>query len=382
MRNVKRKGMISVINELIFHRRNLHKIPELGYREIKTSNYILENISKYVDKIEKMALTGVVGYLNNSKSSKTILIRADMDGLPIQEENECDYKSLHDGVMHACGHDAHMAVLISLVRYFYENRDRLKVNLKYMFQPAEEGGGGAKKMVEEGVLENVDYALAIHVWNDLEYGKIALNYGPTMASSDSFEIEIIGKGTHAATPSLGVDPILTASSFINQVYNILPRIFKDYVLTFTYVSAGSATNIIPEKCFLKGTVRNFSEETRKNIAFEFEKILKNVCSIYSAKYILKYEFGYPVLVNDKELYHIGRDVGAKLVGQDNLLDFKTFGSEDMAFVLQKIPGLYVAIGSGKGNPHHSPKFDINENSMLLAFEFLKNMVYAIQERFV
>ncbi|MFN4220493.1 MAG: M20 family metallopeptidase, partial [bacterium] len=334
-----------------------------------------------VDKIERMAVTGVVGYLNNN-GNKTILIRADMDGLPIKEENECDYRSLHEDVMHACGHDAHMAVLISLVKYFYENRDRLKVNLKYMFQPAEEGGAGAKKMIEEGVLENVDYALAIHVWNDLEYGKIALNYGPTMASSDSFEIEIIGKGTHAATPYLGVDPILTASSFINQIYNLFPRIFKDYVLTFTYINAGSATNIIPEKCVLKGTVRNFSEETRKQIALEFEKILKNVCNTYSARYILKYEFGYPVLINDKRLYQIGKEVGVKLVGQENLLDFKTFGSEDMAFVLQKVPGLYVAIGSGKGNPHHSPRFDINENAMLLAFEFLKNMVYAIQEKLI
>lgn len=368
-----------MLDRLIYHRRNLHRIPELGFNENKTSQYIYHYIKDYVDKIERMAETGLVGYLDN-KAPKTILLRADMDGLPIEEENDVDYKSTHKGIMHACGHDAHMAVLIQLVEFFYKNKENLKVNLKYMFQPAEEGGGGAKKMIDEGVLDKVDYALAIHVWNDLECGKIALNCGPTMASSDRFEIEIIGKGGHAAVPELASDPILTVSSFINQIYTLFPRIFKDYVLTFTYINAGTATNIIPDKCYLKGTVRNFDEETRKKIAFHFERILKNVCDSFGCKYVLKYEFGYPVLINDRYLYEIGKEVAEELVGKENVVSFKTFGAEDMAFVLQKVPGLYVAIGSGKGNPHHSPKFNINENSMLIAFNFLKNMVLKIQDK--
>ena len=366
-----------LFKEMIFHRRQLHKIPELGFQEYKTSQYIYENIKNYVDNIEKMAQTGLVGYLNNS-SKTTILLRADMDGLPINEENDIDYKSIHDGVMHACGHDAHMAILITLIKYFYENRKELKVNLKYMFQPAEEGYGGAKEMIEQGILNNVDYALAIHVWNDLDFGKIALSHGPVMASSDSFEIEIIGKGGHAATPNDTIDPILTASSFINQIYTLFPRMFKDYVLSFTYVSSGSATNIIPDSCIVKGTVRNFSEQTRKDIALNFERVLKNVCFSTGAKYVLRYNFGYPVLVNDKFLFEHGLKVASNLVGSNNIVEFKTYGSEDMAFVLQKVPGLYVGIGSGRGNLHHSSKFDINENSLIIAFEFLKGMVYEIQ----
>jgi len=366
-----------MIDELIKHRRNLHRIPELGFQEFKTSQYIIDNIKDYVDKLEVKAKTGVVGYLNNN-SNKTILLRADMDGLPINEENEVEYKSTHSGVMHACGHDAHMAILLTLVKYFFQNRKDLKVNLRYMFQPAEEGLGGAKAMIEEGVLENVDFALAIHVWNELECGKIALNYGPTMASSDSFEIEIIGKGTHAANPELGADPILTATNFINQIYTTFPRIYKNYILTFTYINAGSATNIIPQSCKIMGTVRNFNEETRKNIAIHFEKILKNVCNSNGTTYILKYTFGYPVLINDKKLYELGIEVAENVVGKDNVNNFKSYGSEDMAFVLQRVPGLYAAIGSGPGQPHHSSKFNINENSLNIAFQFLKEMVFKIQ----
>ncbi|MCS7165611.1 MAG: amidohydrolase [Candidatus Calescibacterium sp.] len=368
-----------MIEELIFHRRNLHRIPELGFQEYKTQQYIIDNISSFVDRYQVMAKTGVVGFLNNG-ARKTIIIRADMDGLPIQEDNQVEYRSIHDGLMHACGHDSHMAILISLVKYFYLHRENLKVNLKYMFQPAEEGLGGAKLMIEEGVLENVDFALAIHVWNELEYGKIGIGKGPVMASADWFEIEIIGKGAHAATPDLAIDPILTASLFINQVYNIFPRIFKEYILSFTYIEAGTSTNIIPENCILKGTVRNFNEDTRKKIAIYLEQNLKDICRSVGAKYVFKYEFGYPVLVNNEWLYNIGVEVATKLVGRENITDFRSYGAEDMAFVLQKVPGLYVAIGSGKGNPHHSPKFDINEQSMLIGFEFLKNMVLEIQER--
>ncbi|MCX7758754.1 MAG: amidohydrolase, partial [bacterium] len=343
-----------LMDEMISHRRNLHRIPELGFQEYKTQEYILRNIRDFVDEYKILAKTGVVGFLNNG-SERTVLLRADMDGLPIKEENDVDYKSVHEGVMHACGHDSHMSVLIALVKYFYSNRRDLGVNLRYMFQPAEEGLGGARAMIEEGVLEDVDFALAIHVWNELEYGKIALGCGPTMASSDSFEVEIVGKGAHAATPSLAVDPILTSSLFINQVYTIFPRIFKDYVVSFTYINAGSANNIIPGSCFIKGTVRSFDEDTRKRIAGVFEKNLRDVCSSTGATYVLKYDFGYPVLVNDHRLYEIGVKVASEIVGKENIQNFRSYGSEDMAFVLQKVPGLYVAIGSGIGNPHHSPK---------------------------
>jgi len=361
---------------LVFHRRNLHKIPELGFSEFKTNKYILDNIKDYVDDYKVIAKTGIVANLYSRGATKTILLRADMDGLPIKEENDVEYKSIHDGIMHACGHDAHMAILITLIKYFYENRNKLNINLRYMFQPAEEGGGGALKMIEEGVLEGVDFAFAIHVWNELDYGKIALSSGPSMASSDRFTVEIIGQGAHAATPHLAVDPILTSSIFINNIYNIFPRMFSDYVLTFTYISSGSgASNIIPDSCTIKGTVRNFNEENRKKIAIAFEKVLKDTCQLTGSKYVLKFDFGYPVLINDQRLYELGLKVAVSLVGKDNVVSFKTFGSEDMAFVLQRVPGLYVAIGSGPNPPHHSPKFDINEKSMDIAFEFLKNLVF-------
>jgi len=363
---------------LVFHRRNLHKIPELGFSEFKTNKYILDNIKDYVDDYKIVAKTGIVANLYAENPKMTVLLRADMDALPIKEENDVDYKSIHDGIMHACGHDAHMAILINLIKYFYENRSSLRFNLRYMFQPAEEGGFGALRMIEEGVLDNVNFAFAIHMWNDLDYGKIALSSGPVMASSDSFSIEIIGKGAHAATPNLSFDPILTSSIFINNVYNILPRIFTDYVLTFTYISAGSgANNIIPSNCLIKGTVRNFDENNRKNIAITFEDILKNTCNLTNCKYVLKYNFGYPILVNDSDLYNLGFKVACDLVGRENIVKFRSFGSEDMAFVLQKVKGLYVAIGSGPNPPHHSPKFDIDERAMDIGFEFLRRLVMSL-----
>lgn len=362
--------------KLIYHRRNLHRIPELGFQEYKTKQYIVDNLSGFVDRIEFMAGTGVVGYLDN-KQDTTVLIRADMDALPIHEENDVEYKSVHDGVMHACGHDAHMSILLVLAEYFYVHRDKLKVNLKYMFQPAEEGKGGALKMIEEGVLSGVNYALALHVWNELEVGKIALSYGSCMASADSFEIEIIGQGAHAATPNLSKDPILASVNLISQTYHLFPRIFKDFVITFTSISAESVSNIIPDRCKLRGTVRCFDENVRKQIATRFEGLIKDICSLNQTRYVLRYEFGYPVLVNDKWLYDRGVEVASKVVGRDNITEFRTYGAEDMAFVFQKVPGLYVAIGSGKGYPHHSPRFDINEQSLLIGFRFMKGMVWRI-----
>lgn len=361
---------------IVQHRRNLHKIPELGFCEYKTQRYVIDNIKDFVDYYSTMASTGVVGYLNNN-SAITVLLRADMDGLPITEENDVDYRSTHDGVMHACGHDAHMAILLGLIKYFYDNREKLKVNLKYMFQPGEEGMGGAKRMIEEGILEGVNFAFALHVWNELEVGKIALGWGPVMASSDSFEVEIIGKGAHAATPQMANDPIITSTCFINYVYTNFPRFFNDYILSFTYINAGSATNIIPQRAFLRGTVRTFNEDNRKKLAVEFERSLRQICDLNNTRYVLRYIFGYPVLINDKKLYDLGFRVASELVGIENVVNFRSFGSEDMAFVMQRVAGLYVAIGSGIGYPHHSPKFDINEKSLLIGFEFMRNLVLSL-----
>lgn len=369
---------------LIKNRRDLHKIPELGFQEFKTSKYIYEQIKDFVDEIYNLATTGIVAYIQaNPKNKKTLLLRADIDALPIKEENEIDYKSTHEGVMHACGHDAHSSILINTIKYFSKNKDKLKINLKFIFQPGEEGYGGAKKMIEEGVLNDVDYAVALHVWNDLEVGKAAVSSGPSMASSDIFEIELIGKGGHAAIPNQANDPILLAIHFINYCYSYFPRAFdnsNNYILTFTYINAGTANNIIPDKLTLKGTVRAFDEDIRINIASKFEHILKTFCNLSNIDYILKYNLGYPVLVNDPFLYKIAYQALEKI--QIKIEKFKSMGSEDMAYILQKVPGIYVAIGSKdeiNNYPHHNPKFNINEKSMLIGMQFFINFVHLLQE---
>lgn len=370
---------------LLKNRRDLHKIPELGFQEFKTSNYIYNQIKDYVDKIYKLATTGIVAYIyspNNNKT-KTLLLRADIDGLPIQEENKIEYKSEHNGMMHACGHDAHSSILINTIKYFYKNRDKLKINLKFMFQPGEEGFAGAKKMIDEGVLDDVDYATALHVWNDLDIKKVAIKKGASMASSDSFEIELIGKGGHAAIPYQAYDPILTATNFINYCYSYFPRAFNNsnsYILSFTYIQAGTANNIIPTKLILKGTVRTFDENIRINIASKLEQILKLFCNLNNIDYILKYNLGYPVLINDPFLYDIAykslQKIGVKIE------KFKSMGSEDMAYIFQKVPGIYVAIGSKdeqNNSPHHNPKFNINETSMLIGMQYFINFIFTLQE---
>ncbi len=372
-------------DSLIRNRRDLHKIPELGFQEFKTSNYIYNEIKDYVDKIYKIATTGIVAYIypiNNNKT-KTLLLRADIDGLPIQEENNIDYKSEHNGIMHACGHDAHSSILINTIKYFYKNKDKLKINLKFIFQPGEEGFAGAKKMIDEGVLDDVDYATALHVWNDLDIKKVAIKKGASMASSDSFEIELIGKGGHAAIPHQSYDPILTATNFINYCYSYFPRTFNtpnNYILSFTYIQAGTANNIIPSKLILKGTVRTFDENIRINIASKLEQILKSFCNLNNIDYILKYNLGYPVLINDPFLYDIAykalEKIGVKIE------KFKSMGSEDMAYIFQKIPGIYIAIGSKdevNNAPHHNPKFNINENSMLIGMQYFINFILTLQE---
>ncbi len=370
---------------LLKNRRELHKIPELGFQEFKTSNYIYNEIKDYVDKIHKLATTGIVAYIyspNNNKT-KTLLLRADIDGLPIQEENNIEYKSEHNGMMHACGHDAHSSILINTIKYFYKNKDKLKINLKFMFQPGEEGFAGAKKMIDEGVLDDVDYATALHVWNDLDIKKVAIKKGASMASSDSFEIELIGKGGHAAIPYQAYDPILTAINFINYCYSYFPRAFNNsnsYILSFTYIQAGTANNIIPTKLILKGTVRTFDENIRINIASKLEQILKSFCNLNNIDYILKYNLGYPVLINDPFLYDIAykslQKIGVKIE------KFKSMGSEDMAYIFQKVPGIYVAIGSKdeqNNSPHHNPKFNINETSMLIGMQYFINFIFTLQE---
>ena len=367
---------------LIKNRRDLHKIPELGFNEFKTSNYIFNEIKDYVDEIYKLATTGIVAYIySKNKNTKTLLLRADIDGLPIKEENEIEYKSTHEGLMHACGHDAHSSILINTIKYFNKNRDKLKINLKFMFQPGEEGFAGAKKMIEEGVLKDVDFATALHVWNNLEIGKVALSSGPCMASADNFEIEIIGKGGHAAIPHKAKDPILTAIAFINYCYSYFPRILDNKsILTFTYIQAGTANNIIPEKTILKGTVRTYNENQRVLIASKFEETLKLFCKLNDISYILRYNLGYPVLINDSFLYSVAHKAVEKIGVK--IEKFGSMGSEDMAYIFQKVPGIYIAIGSKdeiNNAPHHSPKFNINENAMLIGMQYFINFVLTLQE---
>jgi len=372
-----------VENHLKFHQKYNNLIlrgPIVNFNDLNLLNlFFSDNFEKYLRIIK--------GYSRNYFCTanvsirKELILKAGLFNLDFYrwQDTELGYRLRKFGLKRIFS----FSIPVFHFKEDFKDLDKLKMNLKFIFQPGEEGYGGAKKMIEEGVLNDVDYAVALHVWNYLEVGKAAVSSGPSMASSDSFEIELLGKGGHAAIPNQANDPILLAIHFINYCYSYFPRAFdnsNNYILTFTYINAGTANNIIPYKLTLKGTVRAFDENIRINIASKIEHILKTFCNLSNIDYILKYSLGYPVLVNDPFLYKIAYQALEKT--QIKIEKFKSMGSEDMAYILQKVPGIYVAIGSKdeiNNYPHHNPKFNINEKSMLIGMQFFINFVYLLQE---
>jgi amidohydrolase len=312
--------------------------------------------------------------LTGKSNGKTLMLRADMDCLPVQEENDAPYKSVHDGRMHACGHDGHTAILMAVAEQLQAKQQTLKGITKLVFQPAEEGGNGAERMIQDGVLANprVDAAFGLHLWNDRPVGKVALNPGPLMAGVDSFDLTIHGKGGHGAAPHQTIDPIVAAAQVINNLQTIVSRNvdpLETAVVTVASIHAGSAFNVIAESAALRGTVRYFSPELGEQLPKMIERIVAGTAQSLGATYSLKYERLTPPTINDAAMAEFIRDVASEVVGSENVsMTARTMGGEDMSFFLNEVPGCFFFVGSRNEQrsliyPHHSPKFDFDEAAM-------------------
>ncbi|MBA7517341.1 N-acetylcysteine deacetylase [subsurface metagenome] len=363
-------------DQLISWRRDLHQIPEVGLELPKTSAYVAEKLSEMgIEYQENIGVSGIVGLIKGKEDGKTIAIRADMDGLAIVEETGLPFASTN-GNMHACGHDAHTAMLLGAAKILNENKDKLKGNIKLIFQAGEEGPGGAKPMIDDGAMENpkVDAVLGLHIgiiFKEIGTGEVGVAYGNLMACLDRFEIKVIGKGCHGAMPDTGVDPIVISAEIINALQTIISREIKPTepaVITIGQINGGRSYNIIPDSVEIIGTARAISQAVREKIASRMEEIVANVTKGMRGDYEFTYTYGYPPLVNDAEFTKGFAETAKKVVGKENVVEIArpTMGGEDMAYFLEKAPGTFFFLGGGneaKGivAPHHNSKFDVDED---------------------
>lgn len=355
--------------DLINIREYFHKHPELSFQEFKTSQKIAEILHEIgLDEIETgIAKTGVVGVLRGKDEGKTIAIRADIDALPIQEANDVPYKSQNDGVMHACGHDVHITSAIGSAMILSKVKDKLKGNVKFIFQPAEEIFGGAKLMVEEGVLDKspkVDAIIALHVWDGIKLGTIGVRTGSAMASADKLEIIVKGKGGHGAMPNLTNDPIVASAMMINALQTVVSRStspLQPIVLSICKIEGGHAFNIIPTQVIMEGTLRTLDDGVLANSIEKIESILKGVAESMGVEYKFNYTAGCPVLVNDADMVELIKKAGSAIVGEENVINVDpTMGGEDFTYFVRKVPGAMFCLGVNEGNssPVHRPTFDV------------------------
>lgn len=363
-----------VLDEVVATRRDLHAHPELAFEEVRTSALVETRLRALGYEVRTgIARTGVLGIVRTGRPGRTILLRADMDALPIQETNDLPFRSTVAGKMHACGHDAHVAILLGAARVLMARRDELAGTIVLCFQPAEEGKGGGREMVNEGALDDprVDAAYALHVSSNYPTGVVAWRAGPFFASSDSIEITIHGCGGHGASPHESIDPIFTAATFITSVQQIVSRNvspLEPSVVTIGAIHGGTTHNVIPDAVQLMGTVRAFNPDVRKLMPERIERVLKAACEGSGARYDFCYIWRYPVTVNDRLETRVVEEVARRLLGDGHVMEGeRTMGAEDFSFFLERLPGSYFLVGAAGGvessKPHHSACFTIDEQAL-------------------
>lgn len=353
-------------------RRDIHRHPELGFEEIRTSKLVAEKLESLGLDVERgMAETGVVGLLRGKVDSPVLLLRFDMDALPIQEATGAVYASVSPGKMHACGHDSHVSVGLSVATLLAELRESIPGTIKFVFQPAEEGGGGAEKMVAAGVLENPkpDFSMGMHVWNDKPVGWYGVTEGPAMAGAQIFEVKIAGKGGHGAAPHLSVDPIISAAQIITALQTIVSRNvhpLESAVVSVCKFNAGTAFNIIPQEAVFSGTIRTFKPEISELVGKRFKEIINTLAQGLGCQAEISIKRVALPVINDLGLCNLMSDI-IQTIDPDAEVDFKlqTMRSEDFSFMMDEIPGCFVMVGSANAEKgltygHHHPKFDIDE----------------------
>ena len=362
----------AVLPEIKEIRHQIHANPEIGFKEYETSKLVRDYLNGLGLNVQgPFAETGVTAFLSGGDSGKVIGLRAEMDALPMEERSQAPYASKRKGFMHACGHDGHTAILLGTAKILSENRDQLKGGVKFIFQPAEEGYGGGKKMVEEGVLENphVDSIFALHGWPKLDLGNIGIKYGIDLASTDDFRIVVQGKGTHGASPHLGVDPIVIASRIVEAIQSIPSRMndpLEPLVITVGMIRGGTGRNIIPESVVMEGTIRTLSAGLRAEIPGQMERLVKNIAEASGGTGKFELLTGYPVTTNDDNMVDFVINVAKRVIGEDRItiIERPVMGGEDFSFYLEKIPGAIFRLGVGLDMPSlHSTTYDFNDDAI-------------------
>ena len=362
-------------------RRDLHMHPELGFREFRTGGIVAKELEASGIEVTKgVGKTGVVGLLEGAKPGPTLLLRFDMDALPITEETGAEYASQNPGVMHACGHDGHTAIGLTVARLLYAQRDQLTGTIKFCFQPSEEGTsgeevGGAEMMMREGVLDgpNVDMSLSLHLWNEKPIGWLGITKGPIMAGAELFNVRVVGRGGHGAIPDAAVDPIVAAANIVNALQTIVSRNASPLdtaVVSVTNIHGGTAFNVIPQEVHLGGTIRTFDKGVRQKVLERFQQIVRGVAEGMGCQVEVEIKKITPALVNDESITSKVKETAQRVLPESHLdAEYQTMTAEDMAYMQEKIPGCYFFVGSNDkarhlDYGHHHPKFDFDEDALI------------------
>ncbi len=372
--------------ELIQIRRYFHQHPELGRKEYKTSEKISELLTKWGVEVERVCETGVIGLIRGDKEGKTIALRADIDALPIEEKTGLEFASKHQGRMHACGHDGHTTICLGAAKILSEMKDQLQGNVKFIFQPAEEGPGGAEMLIKEGVLDNpkVDAITGLHIWPEIEKGSIGIIGGPIMAAADRFDMKIIGKGGHGAIPQMAVDPVVVASQIVTALQSLASREtdpLDSIVLSNCMFHAGDAFNIIPNEAVLSGTTRYHNPELSGTLPKRMEELIAGIAKAMRCEYEFKYSYWYPVTLNDKEFTEFFKEVATDVICKENVCELErpSMGAEDFSFYLNEVPGTFFFLGTrnvkeGYDKSLHHPEYTFDEDILSIGVELFCNTV--------
>lgn len=363
-------------------RRDFHIHPELGFKEIRTSGIVAKELEALGLEVTKgIGKTGVVGYLEGAKPGPTILLRFDMDALPIHEETGAEYSSTNPGVMHACGHDGHTAIGLTVAKILNKHKNELKGNIKFCFQPSEEGPngeevGGNLMMIRDGVLENpkVEKTLSLHLWNSQPLGWIHVGSGPMMAGAEAFTIKLTGKGGHGASPDSTIDPIVCAAQIVSALQSVVARNvnpLKPAVVSVTSIQSGSAFNVIPQTANLLGTIRTFDDETRALVLRRFEEITRGIASAMNCEIEIALQQVTAPVINNAEVAASVTEAAKQVFPQTEIAShaYLTMGAEDMGWMQEKVDGCYFYVGSANHEKnlnygHHHPKFDFDEQALI------------------
>lgn len=359
-------------------RQDFHRWPELGNEEYRTAERILFELSRLDIETERMLSTGIVGSLKKIQGKKTVALRADMDALPIQESISLPFTSERKGIMHACGHDVHMAVMLGTAMVLSKIKDNINGNVKFIFQPAEETTGGAKRMIKRGCLgPKTDYILGLHVKPDLPAGTIGIKYGKVHASSDMVQIIVRGKNSHGAYPELGIDAVAAAAQIVTGVQSIVARNvspLNSAVISFGSIHGGTAVNLIADTVILEGTIRALDHSSRELLRNRLKEVAQWTAKAYGAKAEVKFKKGYPVLMNDNLVVDIVKNVAICETVIEKVVELKepTMGVEDFSYYLEKVPGAFFFLGSGyKGRENegiHSDGFEVDEKCIRVGIQ--------------